>query len=298
MWKLAALSVVGAQCVIDVDNFHYDFTSLAALQVSLDLGQSSYNFTFCSSNMCGNQQSSLCQAYTPQDLNNLGVWSSANNWKGKSANEVSAQIYGDPRWCDQPRTTFVTFKCVNGGARFVALGETAACVYEALIEVPAVVCAALNSCCTTPTYASTRLESDGTTSVVQADATSGNWFDSDFEGKGQGLLCSKDYARCFTFTATSCATAPYRPPPSQCFGSTPDWTFVKEGPLIFNGALRQNAWRSRADGSYVVTTPLGAPGQCVVVSGNKIETSFEFSLVPNSTFWSVPKSCIREGFGK
>jgi len=296
MWKLAALGLVGAQsqCVVDVDNLHFDFGSLAAKQVTFFSQEQNlnYTFTFCASNPCGDQQSSLCQLGLGGDQNNLGVWSSADNWKGDT-NTVSGQIYGDPKWCDAPRTTIVTFKCVTGGLRFVYIQEVAVCKYEASIEVPLAVCLAASPCCTTPTYASTRLESDGTTAVVQADAASGNWFDSDFEGKGQGLLCSRSYGRCFTFTDTNCVTSDYRPAPSQCFGSTPDWTFVKQGPVVFNAGVLQTAWRSRADGSYVVTTPLGGSGQCVVVSGNKVDTSFEFSLVPNSTFWSIPKSCIK-----
>jgi len=294
MLTLATLGLVTAQqCVIDFDNFHYDFTSLALKQISIPTpARYDYTFTFCGAQTCGNQSSSLCQTNFASDANNLGTWNSADNWRG-GIYEVSASIYGDSMWCAAPRTTNVTFKCVNGNPRFVSIVEPAACVFEAVIEVPLVVCAA-SPCCTTPTYSSTRLESDGSTSVMQADATSGNWFDSDFEGKGQSLLCSKDYGRCFTFTPTTCVTAAYRAAPSQCYGSTADWTFVKEGPLVSSGAVRQTAWRSRADGSYVVTMPLGAPGSCVGVSGNKIDTSFEFSLVPNGTFWSVPKSCIKQ----
>jgi len=286
------LGLVGArECVMDVGKYHYDFSSLSGKSVTLT-SQYTYTLTFCSTNTCGDQQSSLCQKGQGQDFNNLGVWFTADNFTG-TPDMVSALIYGDPKWCDAPRVTNVSFYCVDGDARFVSLVETAPCAYAAMIEVPLPVCGTAVPCCTAPTYTSTRLESDGTNSVVQADAVAGNWFDSDFEGKGQGLLCSKDYNRCFTFTETTCVTSEYRPAPSQCYGSTADWTYMKEGPLVVNGGMWQTAWRSRADGSYVVTMPLGTSRQCVVVSGNKVGTSFEFSLVPNSTFWNVPKSCIR-----
>jgi len=299
MWlsKLAVVATVGAQtCTIDVGDFHYDFTKLASKQVSFTSPEgNNYLFTFCGTNMCGSEQSSLCQSFET-DTNNLGVWTDSVRWKAETG-VLFGEIFGSPVWCpNPPRTTNVTFQCAEGGPEFVSLTETAACYYEALIKVPFSVCASEPPCCTPPTYSATRLQRDGTTAVVQADAKSGNWFDSNFEGGGQSLLCSNDYGRCFTFTPTTCVGSEYRPAPAQCFGMNPDWTFMKTAPLFVDSSLKQSAWLSQTYG-YVVTMPLGDAGHCVIVSGSGVETSFEFGLTTNSTFWTVPRSCIREGFG-
>jgi len=293
--KLVSLVTVGAQsCIVDADNFHFDFTPFKNRQVSLVVDNYDYVFTFCGTQPCGDEPSSLCQTIQSDDINNLGVWTDDVKWQASTGGVVSGQMFGSLKWCPAPRITNVTFQCgvAIAAPRFISITETDLCYYEALIQVPYSVCNTAPPCCTTPTYSSTRLQSDGSTSVAQADAVSGNWFDSNFQGKGQSVLCSTEYSRCFTFTPTTCVGSEYRPAPSQCFGKTPDWTFVKEAPVYVDSSLRQTAWFSRTDG-YVVTMPFGDAGHCVVVSGNKVDTSFEFSLTPNSTLWNVPKSCIR-----
>jgi len=292
---LASLAVVSAQtCIVDVgDKFRFDFSSLANKQVSLSQGGLNYVFTFCGTNMCGSEDSSLCQD-AGNDPNNLGVWTNDVKWQATSGALVSGEMFGSPTWCPEPRVTNVTFECGEGGPQFLDVTEEAICAYKARIQVPWAVCASAPPCCTPPTYSSTRLQRDGSVSVVQADAKTGNWFDSNYQGKRQSLLCSNDYGRCFTFTPTVCVGAEYRPAPSQCFGVSSDWLFIKEAPLFVDSGLKQSAWASPTEG-YVVTMPLGGEGKCVVVSGSNVETSFEFSLTPNTTYWAVPRSCIRNG---
>jgi len=281
-----------------VGNFFFDFTSLSGKQLTLATDYANYTFTFCEPDpeLCANQPSSLCQRASG-DANNVGLWSTASDWQAINSRQFTGDIYGDATWCDAPRVKNMTFQCVDGPAKFVSMNETASCYYEAVFEVPNAVCAASPPCCIPPVYTSTRLESDGTTSVAQADATLGNWFDSDFEDKGQSVLCVKSYDRCFTFTDTMCTGSAYTPAPSQCFGLSSDWTFIKEGALLNTSTVKQIAWFSRASNSYVVTVPLGGNGFCAVVSGNKVDTSFELGLTPNSTLWNVPKSCIKNKFG-
>jgi len=298
MWAstLALVSTVSAQqlCIVSAGDLHFDFTQYAKKQVVLETSQWNFTFTFCDSNPCGAEDSSLCLSNDSGDTENLGVWANDTKWSAQDG-KVSGHIYGSSIWCDQPRDTLLTFQCSPDGLKFMDMTETAKCHYEALIQVPMLVCEA-SACCTTPTYSSTRLDLDGTTTVVQFDAKSGNWYDGNYQGKGQGLLCSTDYQRCFTFTSTTCVSDVYRPPPpAQCFGVTSDFNFVKAAPLSVDYSLRQSAWFSRTEG-YLVTMPLGAAGQCVVVSGSKVETSFDFGLSPNTSYWAAPRSCIKNGF--
>jgi hypothetical protein len=283
-----------------VSGHRFDFTSLAGKQLAFNDSseQFGYVFTFCqpAPEQCTQQDSSLCQ-YAAQftDQNNLALWSSASNWTAKTGS-LNGLMFGDPRWCDMPRTSNITFTCVDGPPKFVSVVEATTCYYTIVIEVPMVVCSNTIPCCTPPTYSSTRMETDGSESVVQADAKVGNWYDSNYQGKGQSVLCAQDYDRCFTFTPTSCVSSAFRPAPVECFGTTFDWKSVKEGPLLAHDDISLTSWVSSTDG-YVMTMPLGSKSSCVVVSGSKRDSSFEFSLVPNTTWWNIPKSCIRERFG-
>jgi len=295
-WELPLLVAVSATCKFEVGGYVWDFCAFEGNQTNyLAPDQTEYVFTFCAAKLCPDISSSMCQ-FSPDgmDRNSLGVWAANSNWTWISTDSVSLQMGdGNARWCDAPRTTLVTFQCADVSSPvFVMMEETASCVYAAQVQVPRSVCPGYNpSCCTPVTYASTRVEAGGLTAVMQVDER-GMWFDQDYQGKGQSVLCSKTYGKCFTFTETSCVSSQYRPAPSQCFDG-PNWTLIKFGPLADSLPLRQSAWLSRADGSYVVTMPLGDSKSCVVVSGNKIDTSFEFTVTPNVTLWDIPQSCIK-----
>jgi len=296
LWNLLVVVAGSAKCTVDVGSYFWDFSDLDGKQVAyVAPDQLTYIFNFCSAMTCAMIASSLCQIGTDsRDQNSLGLWSPSSIWSATSGEAVSVQIAdGTPQWCISPRMTNVTFECADALApAFVSIFETAVCVYEAKIQVPRSVCPGYNpSCCTPATYASTRVETGGLTSVVQADAATGNWFDGNFQGKGQSFLCAKSFNKCFLFTETTCVSSLYRPAPSQCFGTTPDWTLIKAGPLADRLPFRQAAWLSRADDSYVVTMPLGDARSCVVVSGSMAATSFEFTLTPNVTLWNIPRSC-------
>jgi len=292
MWvlKLATLSAVSAQCVIDLGTYRYDLSALDGKTITLvSGGEVNYNFTFCQSSPipCNDRRASLCQYSTTfPDQNSLAEWSTARNWEGFGDN-FSVDMYGDATWCDNPRDTRITFKCVHGPPKFVSVEETAPCNYSAVIEVPMSVC----GCCTPPTYASTRLKG-GSAAVMQADEQTGNWFDENFEGKGQSILCSKSYDRCFTFTATTCTGSDYRPAPAKCFPSA-EMILTKTAPLVSTSDVVQSAWFSPADGSYVITMPFGGANSCVAVSGDKIDTSFDFRFTLNASLWTVPRVCLK-----
>jgi len=188
----------------------------------------------------------------------------------------------------------VTFNCVDGNPRFVSWAEIDYCVYSIVIEVPWSVCAAKEACCTPPTYISTRLEADGSLAARQADGARQIWLDQSYRNAGVfGVLCSKGYNQCFTFTPTTCVPSDFRPAPSQCFGRDVNWQLVKQGSLILDGIqVLQTAWFSKTDG-YALTMPLGKSSDCVTVSGNKMSSYFEFGLVPNTTLWELPRSCLK-----
>jgi len=281
MWvlKLATLLTIRAQCVIDVGSRHFDFTSLKGTQIELVLAPLDFKFTFCQAATapCDGQKTSLCQ-FDGTRHRNIALWSAAKNWSATDG-KVSVLMYGEP-FCH----TNITFECVaRDTPTFVSIDEPWDGQYEALIQVPSSVCGQPAACCIPATYASSRRSSDGKISVMQAEEQTGNWFDEDFEGKGQSLLCSKSHDRCFTFSSSTCTSEIYRPAPTQCFGKTPDWTLLKGGPI---GEASQTAWLSRADGSVVVTQSLGEAGICVIVDGSK------FDFRPNATLWDVPKSCL------
>jgi len=296
LWNLWVVVAGSAKCAVDVGSYFWDFSDLEAKQVTyVSPDQWTFTFTFCSAVTCSRISSSLCQVGPDGDENSLGFWSPSSKWSGASSEAISVKIEdGSPAWCPgAPRSTNVTFQCTDALVpSFVSLLEVAACAWEAKILVPRSVCPGYNpSCCTPATYASTRVDSGGLTSVVQADAVTGNWFDGNFQKKKESLLCIKSFNKCFLFTETTCVSSLYRPPDSQCFGTTPDWTLIRVGPLADRLPLRQAAWLSRVDGSYVVTMPLADARSCVVVSGSKVDTSFEFTLTPNVTLWSIPRSC-------
>jgi len=128
--------------------------------------------------------------------------------------------------------------------------------------------------------------------VVQRDGITGDWYDGDYQQRGQTLLCSTYYNRCFTFTSTTCTGAAYRPPPSDCYGE-PTHTNAAQFPLIDSGSVVQTAWVSKSDGQYVVTMPLGPGLSCVPVSGSAIDTSSGFSITPDPDLWEVPQICLK-----
>jgi len=279
--KLATLFTVSALCVIDVGSFHFDFTSLKGKQIELTTPMN-FKFTFCQAAVapCDGQKSSLCEINGTHHRN-IALWSAAKNWSA-SEGKVSVHMDGEPMCF-----TNVTFECVaRDTPTFVSIDEPYDGQYEALIHVPNSVCG--QSCCTPTTYASIRRRGDGKTSVMQVEEKSGNWFDENFDGKGQSVLCSRSHDRCFTFSSSTCTSASYRSAPAQCFGTTPDWTFIKGGSFA---EATQTAWLSRVDGSVVVTKALGNAGSCVIVSGSNTDT-VEFSLSPNATLWNVPEVCL------
>jgi len=291
------LSVLNAQCVIDADGYRFNFTPLAGKQVSWTSPQESWNyvFTFCDTAPCGDRVSSLCQSnQAGSDINDLGSWKSATNWRGSAGHLIARLGDGDPRWCPEPRFTNASFKCVDGPPALVGVVETASCQYQAQIQVPQVVCKLPNACCTPPTYSAYRIQDDGSLSVFQADGATMSWFDQNFQNSGSSMLCLKSFDRCFSFTPQRCTGSDYRPAPSQCFGTNLEWNFVKSTWVGFKN-IPQNVWYSAKDSSYVVTmpVPIDSTSDCIVVSGNKADSSFEFTTSPNTTFWEIPKNCLK-----
>jgi len=289
--------VVNGQCVINTGEYKFDFTSLSAKQISLTSGQYTYEFTFCqpSPQPCGSPpQSSLCQSYDRYEYS-LGLWSQFTGWVATAGGaSVTASLTGE--FCEGTnRQTNVTFKCVDGAPAILAMEETSTCKYDMLIQVPRAVCSSSTSCCAPPTYTSTRVEIGGAKSVVQRDASTGDWFDGNYQGRGQRLLCSTYYNRCFTYppSQATCVGSTYRPAPIQCFNS-PDWSFVEQQPLSQSVSILQTIWLSNLDGNYVVTMPLGTGSTCVAVSGSAIDTSLGFSLTPDVTLWEVPPICLKQ----
>jgi len=191
--------------------------------------------------------------------------------------------------------TNVTFQCVDGVPGIVSIVEETTCQYDMVIQVPLAVCSAASSCCAPKTYTSTRMEIGGAKAVVQRDDTTGDWFDGNYQARGQRLLCSTYYNRCFTYppSLASCVGSAYRPAPVQCFGS-PDWNFVAQESLADSLPVVQSVWVSKLDGNYVVTMPLSTSTDCVPVSGSAIDTSVAFSLTPDQSLWEVPQICLKE----
>jgi len=293
---LAFWVAVGAQkCVFDVGDHHFDFTALANKEITYDGGEYNYTFTFCGQSMCHDKPSSLCQRSARTDMYSCGLWTDEIKWTAKSG-ILSGPMYGDLYWCENPRVTNVTFQCGGEGSpKFLDMKETANCVFNAVIQVPFSVCFTEPPCCTSTTYTLIRMQRDGSTAVAQADAA-GNWYDEHLNRKSDSMsvLCLKDYGRCFVFDATQCTGTGYNEPPSQCYGESLDWSFVQEAPLADNFPVKQSVWVSPTEG-YVVTLPLGGSGQCIVVSGSNVDSSFNFGLTPNATLWEIPKKCVVNG---
>jgi len=290
---LVALVQGQGQCVIEVGGTKYDFSSLSSKQLSFQERGYTYTFTFCKSSpqQCGTPPAtSLCQSFSQYEYS-LGLWSEFKDWTvagGKLTGVLTGEV------CDgsMDRVTHVTFQCGDGPAAIVSMEEEKTCEYQMVIQVPLAVCSA--ACCAPPTYTSTRLEIGGSKTVVQRDASTGDWFDGNYQGRGQRLLCSTYYNRCFTYppTLASCVGSAYRTAPVQCFGS-PEWTFITQLPLSDSTPIAQSAWSSNLDGNYVVTMPLSS-SDCVPVSGSAIDTSVGFSLIPDSSLWEVPQICLKQ----
>jgi len=302
MWvpKLVALAAIahGQQCVIEAGGSKFDFSSLSARQLSFQERGYIYTFTFCkaSPQPCGSlPTTSLCQTLNTFEYS-LGLWSEFKDWNaGSGGQKLTGSLTGEVCEGTKDRLTNVTFQCGDGAASIVSMTETALCEYEMVINVPRAVCTPTASCCAPPTYTSTRVEIGGARQVVQRDASTGDWFDGNYQARGQRLLCSTYYNRCFTYppTLVSCVGSAYRAAPVQCFGS-PDWNFVTQSPLSDSTPITQSVWASALDGNYVVTMPLGASPSCVPVSGSAIDTSVGFSLTPDSSLWEVPQICLKQ----
>jgi len=294
--KFLALAAVayGQQCVIDVGGSKWDFTSLSAKQLTFMEGVYTYEFTFCkaSPQPCGSSSSSLCQSNSPY-VYTLGLWSDFKNWTASSG-RLTGTLIGE--YCfDKDRVTNVTFECGDGPPAIVSMLELDTCDYQMVVRVPREICSSVTTCCAPPTYTSMRMEIGGARAVVQRDASTGDWFDGNYQGRGQRLLCSTYYNRCFTYppTLASCVGSAYRTAPVQCYGN-PDWSSVAQEPLSETNPILQTVWLSALDGNYVVTMPLGSSSTCVPVSGSAIDTSVGFSLTPDSSLWEVPQICLKQ----
>lgn len=293
---LAAVAY-GQQCVIDVGGSKFDFTSLASKQLTFVEGTYTYEFTFCqpSPTPCGalpSTQSSLCQSNSPY-VYSLGLWEYFKDWRVSSA-KLTGTLMGE--YCHYKyRVTNVTFQCGEGPPAILSMDEIGVCDYQMVVQVPGDVCSTVN-CCAPPTYTSVRMEIGGSKAVVQRDASTGDWFDGNYQGRGQRLLCSSYYNRCFTYppTLASCVGSAYRTAPVQCYGINSDWSFVAQEPLSEANPILQTVWLSALDGNYVVTMPLGSSSSCVPVSGSAIDTSVGFSLTPDSSLWEVPQICLKQ----
>jgi len=292
---LALAAVAYGQCVIDVGGAKFDFNSLSSKQITAQVSEYSYEFTFCTASPqpCGTRNSSsLCQSNPPFQYS-LGLWEQFKDWRVSSGKLVGTLIGENCGGKD--RMTNVTFQCVDASPAIVSMVELDICDYEMVIQVPLSICSTVTSCCAPPTYTSRRMEIGGGKAVVQRDSSIGDWFDGNYQGRGQSILCSTYYNRCFTFPPTfaSCVGSAYRAAPVQCFG-TPDWSAVAQEPLTEANPILQTVWLSALDGNYVVTMPLGSSSGCVPVSGSAIDTSVGFSLSPDSALWEVPQICLKQ----
>jgi len=295
--KLLAMAAVvqGQSCVIEVQGVTFDFSSLSGKQISFQERNYTYDLTFCqnSPESCGSPPaSSLCQTVPPWQFS-LGVWSEFQDWR-VSSGELTGTLVGE--FCESSnRVTNVTFHCADGVPSFVSVLEVMTCQYQMVIQVPLEVCGATSTCCAPKTYTSTRMEIGGARAVVQRDGITGDWFDGNYQARGQRLLCSTYYNRCFTYppSLASCVGSAYRPAPVQCFGGT-DWAFIAQQPLADSLPVMQSMWTSKLDGNYVVTMPLSTSPDCVPVSGSAIDTSVAFSLNPDQSLWEVPQICLKD----
>jgi len=279
--------VVASACKIESGGQTFDFTTLSMKQLSWSNDQYSYAFTFCDVAACFNQSSSLCQTNLafPEGWS-LGDWSTAE-WSRAGPDRLMASMKGAPCW-QTNRQTNVTFECVDGEAKLLNVVETESCRYTASVQVPRAVCTPQISCCAPPTFSAMRMEVGGNIIVVQRDAVTGNWFDGDFEGRSQMLLCSSARNRCFTYTPDACVVSAYRSPPTDCYGQ-PDWDYYGESPLG-GSPTKLTQWMS-SDGNYVVTLPFSS-STCVPVSGSGIDSSFGVSLNVDPKWWDVPPMCV------
>jgi len=182
---------------------------------------------------------------------------------------------------------------VDGPPRLVNVTETAQCEYTAVIEVPLTTCQQGIPCCTPSVYAASRMQSDGSIAAYQADGE-GKWFDQNYKNGGKSMLCLKSYNRCFSFSGTQCEGMAFQAPPVQCYGVLNVWQFVKNVNVGDNSL--QSLWYWRSDGSYAFTTPVpsSSTSSCLVASGNKVDSSFDFSVSPNATLWEIPLSCLKQ----
>jgi len=294
--SLVALPVAAHACVVEAGGYSFDFSTLAAKQFSTESESYTYLFTFCQAGgqPCGTggAQSSLCQTLPegPWEYT-LGLWDQFKNWQG-SPGKLTGTLIGE--YCiGLDRETNITFQCGDGPVGWVSMVETSVCKYEGVIQVPSIVCGSASSCCSPPTFAAIRMEAGGTTAVVQRDGITGDWYDGDYQQRGQQLLCSSYYNRCFTFTSASCTGSAYRPVARECYGE-PSYTSLAQLPLMQGTDILQTAWMSKSDGNYVVTMPLGSVSTCVAVSGSAVETSVGFSLGPDPDLWEVPQICLKD----
>jgi len=287
MRLLVTMGVVATACTVQTGGQTYDFTRLSSQQLSLTAQQYDFVFTFCTEAGCSGTPSSLCQTDPLiSEAWSLGTWSEAV-WSRGENNTLNGYMVGDNCF-EINRQTNVSFQCADGEAKLLSVLETEPCHYSATIQVPRTVCAPAISCCAPATFSAKRLEVGGSVVVVQRDAATGNWFDSDFEGRSQSLLCSAAYNRCFTYTAATCVVSGYRSAPQDCYGG-PDWNYQGENVLV-GGPTKLTQWMS-SDGNYVVTLPFSS-STCVPVSGSAIDSSFGVSANVDPKWWDVPPMCV------
>lgn len=289
---LAAVGIRSQSCVITAGDRTFDFTSLAAKQLPFNERNYNYVLTLCQTapEPCGGTSSSLCQSDEFYQFN-LGVWHNFSNWRLDESSNLVGSVSGEV--CPElgiPRYTDITFQC-GPEAKILSMDEVLPCKYKMVVQVPDAVCS--RPCCAPATYTSTRFEIGGAQAVVQR-SSSGDWFDGNYQGRGQSLLCSAYYQRCFTFSLSqaTCVGSAYRAAPVQCFGP-PDWRFKAQLPAI-NDQVLQTIWVSTLDQNYVATASLDGSSSCVAVSGSGIDTSAGFSVTPNATLWVVPPICLKE----
>jgi len=288
-------ALASADCIVIANGVKFDFTSLDGKQISyLTEVQWLIQFTFCQDQVCSENPGSICQIGPDGDKNMLGKWDCAKNVEGSPGQLKMLLDGGDSAWCPQPRASNVTFKCVNGPARITNYSEEGICQYGITIEVPNAVCASwAPPCCTPPTFSATRVENDGSMSVVQADGSRGLWFDQNYQASGASTLCLQGYDRCFKYTPTICIGSEFTPAPRTCYGNS-TFEFVKDT-WVGETSIKQVVWYSKPESSYVVTMPVpfGQTSSCLPVSGNKANSLIEVSASPNATWWEIPKTCLK-----